>query len=317
MNLKVNDNKIERITSQTINGLNVNVLLESKNVNTSVPETGYMDLVGFDPSQINVQVDLKRNGSISNLVNTNLALLAVEATAMKGAHLWFKGLPVQEKSATKTHIVKRSVFVYLHGHYNIRGEDELIINVTVNRGAFGSGIDANTATIQIEGNESIGVEVQLNKLHIHSITAELNQDKVTLGDNVTDILLHSFEKDWKKGIFRQVSLMSERFDFTANEQQLDLRHWEKYPFEMADILFANTAEGAHPLRFPNSFKIHQKDEIDKASLSFTLNPANVLATQNYVFYWTFETSKEILTKAVETKMKHDEYNSNKIPLSIN
>lgn len=316
MNLKVNDNKIDRITSQTINGLNITVFLESAAVNTSVPETGYMDLVGFDPSQINIQVDLKRNGSIMSLVNTNLALLAVDATAMKGGQLWFKGLPVQEKSASKTHIVKRSLFAYLHGHYNIVGDDELILNATVNRGAFGSGINANTATIQIEVNESIGVEYQINKLHIHSITAELNQDKVTLGDNVTDILLHSFEKDWKKGIFRQVSLSSDRLDFTANEQQLDLRHWEKFPFEVADVLFSNTAEGTHPLRFPNSFKIHQKDEIDKAMLSFTLNPANVLATQNYVFYWTFETSKEMISKAIEMKSKHDEKNISKVPLSI-
>lgn len=319
MNLKVNDNKIDRITSQTVNGLNITAFLESAAVNTSIPATGYMDVLGFDPSQINVSVDLKRNGTISNLINTNLALLAVQATVMKGGQLWFNGLPVQAKAVDKTHIVKRSVFVYFGGHYNIKGDDELIVNCTVNRGAFGSGINAQNATIQVECNESIGIEYQINKLNIHSITAELNQDKVTLGDNVTSILLHSFEKDWKKTIFRQVSLSSDRLDFTANEQQLELRHWREYPFEIADILFAATPEGSHPLRFPNTFKLFDgggKDEVDKALLSFTLNPANVLATQNYVFYWTYESSREIVAKAIAMKDKHEDKNVSKLPLSI-
>lgn len=316
MNLRVNDNKIEKVIGQTVNGLNIAVLLEGKTANTTVADTGYQTTTGFDPSQINLQVDLKRNGKMFNIVNNNLALLAVEATIMQGGHLWFKGLPVQAPAAGKTHIVKRSLFLYFKGHINISGDDELIVNCTVNRGSFGSDINENTATLQIEPNQSIGIEYQLNKLNIHSITAELNQDRVSLGDNVTDIVLHSFESDWNKPVFRQVSLGSDRLDWTFNDQQLPIRHFSLFPHEVTDILLSQTAVGAHPLRFPNSFKVHQKDEVDKATLQFTMNSANVQPTRNFVFYWTFETSREMIAKAAEMKDKHDVKNIDKVPLSI-
>lgn len=316
MQLKINETRTHKVENETVNGLNICCLLESAAVNTDVPETGYMTATSFDPSQINIEVSLMRNGKSETIINENLAVLAHFWTILKNGMLWRKGVTLQASAVAKTHLVSRSVFIPFAGHINVKGSDVLTVTATVNRGAFGTGVSSATSTIQIETNQSIGVEHAIYKFKSYAIQASQNQDVVNLGDNITRLALISFETDSSKPIFKSASLSSDRLDFTANEQELILRHWDKFPYNSADMAMSSLYGTAHPSKYPSTFVIHDKDEIDRAKLQFTMNSANVAASQNFVCWITYVTDQAIISKAVEMTQKHNEQNVAKIPLSI-
>lgn len=317
MQLKVNETRSHKVENETVNGLNISVLLESEAVNTDVPLTGYMtDGVGFDASQIDLEVVLKRDGKNIVLIAGNLANVAHYFTLERGGYLWRKGLNVQAKAAGATHIVNRMLFVDFCGHLNIKGSDELIVTATLNRAALGDGISSATSLIQIETNQSIGIEHGIYRFNSYAIQASQNSDVVNLGDNVTRMALISYETDYTKPIFRNVSLSSDRLDWTANEQELPLRHWKEFTDNVADHLLSATSTSAHPLFFPHSFLLHDVNELDRAKLSFTLNSPNVLASKNFVIWTSYETSHEILEKAMQLSAKHERKNIDKVPIAL-
>lgn len=316
MQISQNETKRENLRNITINGLNVSVILEATADNTAIPLTGYRTTSGFDPSNINIEVILKRNGISYTLVNNNLALIAHYSTMMKGGTLWRKGLTLRKKGVATKHLVTRNLFLHLGGHYNLQGDDEILVTATVNRGTFGTAVSSTESKIQIEANTSIGVEYAIHQMNFYAIQASQSNDSVNLGDNVTRLALLSFETDFEKQIFKSVSLSSDRLDWTANEQELITRHWDKYPYNVADVLIQDVSDTAHPLYYPNSFMVHDNDEIDRARLQFQMNPTNVDASENFIAWTTFITSQEMLSRAVQMKAKHSTKDSNKVPLAV-
>jgi hypothetical protein len=306
----------EVIRNNTINGLNISVLLEATADNTALPLTGYRSTSSFDPSNVNIEVILKRDGKNYTLVNTNLAIIGHYMTILQGGSLWRKGITLVPKAAGTKHLATRPLFIYLGGHYNLSGQDEIYVSCTVNRGTFGTAVSTTNSKIQIEANPSIGVEKAIHQMHTYAIQANQQSDTVNLGDNVTRIALLSFETDFTKQVFKSCSLSSDRLDWTANEMELILRHWDKFPYDATDVLFQDVPDTSHPLYYPNTFLIHDQDEIDKARLQFQMNPTNVEASENFVVWTTFQTSEEIIMRAAQRQQKHSERNLNKIPLSI-
>jgi len=316
MIIKQNETRHEKIRNLTINGLNISVLLEATADNTAIPLTGYRSTSSFDPSNVNIEVTLQRNGIKYTLVNQNLALIAHYQTILKGGTLWRKGLTLRKKDAAVKHLATRNLFLHLGGHYNLQGDDEILVTATVNRGTFGTAVSSTESTIQIEANTSIGVEYAIHQMNFYAIQATQSSDSVNLGDNVTRLALVSFETDFEKQVFKSASLSSDRLDWTANEQELIIRHWDKFPYNIADVLISNVADTAHPLYYPNTFLVHDSDEIDRARLQFQMNSLNVDASENFIAWTTFITSQELLSKAMQMKSKHERKNVEKVPLSV-
>lgn len=316
MIIKQNETRHERIRNLTINGLNINVLLEATANNTAIPLTGYRSTSSFDPSNVNIEVSLQRNGIKHTLVNQNLAVIAAYQTILQGGSLWRKGVTLRNKGAAIKHLVSRGMFLYLGGHYNLRGDDEILVTATVNRGTFGTAVSTTESTIQIEANTSIGIEYAIHQMNFYAIQASQSSDSVNLGDNVTRVALMSFETDFEKPVFQSASLSSDRLDWTANEQELIVRHWDKYPYNLADVLIQDVPDTQHPLYYPNTFLVHDKDEIDRARIQFQMNPLNVYASENFIGWTTFITSQEMIGKALQMKDKHERQNVDKVPLSV-
>lgn len=315
MILKNNETRNMAVKNATINGLNICVLLQGVNSDT-VPLTGYRDLTAFDPSNVSIEVALTRNGQKHILLNTNLALIAHYQTIMQTGRLWLRGGILRKNSDGVAQIVTRNLFLHLGGHYNLNGEDQILVTASVNRGTFGSALSASDCNIQIEANTSIGVEKAIFQQNFYSIQANQNSDNVNLGDNVTRIALISFEKDPAKAIFKSATLASDRLDWNANEQELLLRFEDKFPYSVEDRLTENIQnETQNPFYFPATRLIHDFDEIDKAKLSFQLYSDNVQASQNFIAYTTFLTSWEMLDKAKNLMDKHSVKNQDKVPLS--
>lgn len=305
MIIRQNETQVHKVKNETLNGLNVMAYLTSSVLNTPIPDTDYGTGVAFDPSMINIQVDLIRDGRVPyNIIGSNLGIVAGYNTILKNGSLWRKGITLVEPAVGAYHSCCRNVFIYFGGHIQVSGNDELRITVTLTRGTFNTGVNATNSSLQVETNQSIGVEHWIPQFRSYAIQEGKTEDTVQLGDNIMRLALMSFEKDWKKPIFNSCTLSSDRLDWNANEQELILRHWDNFPYNSADLVNNDYAVNQHPLYYPNTFVIHDMDEIDKAKVKFTMVASNVEPSRNFVAYTSYETNRTILEKAAMTKRKH-------------
>lgn len=313
-----NETRSHKVQNETINGLNVMVLLQASANNTDCPLTDYGTGAGFDPSMVNLEVTLKRNLMSYPIISTNLGIVAAYNTILTNGTLWRKGITLTEKDANTPQLCSRNVFLYFGGHINVTDKDELLVTCTVNRGTYNAGVSENMSKIQIETNQSQGVETYIPRFQSYAIQGETNEDNVQIGDNLLRLALMSFEKDWKKPIFSSATLTSDRLDWTANEQELVLRHWQSFDFSPADNYFGSLASNVHPLYYPNTYMVHKgglENELDRAKIKFTMQAVNVQPSKNFVCYTTYITSAEILDKAAKMKAKHWTKDAEKVPLT--
>lgn len=308
--------RTHKVQNETLNGINILAFLTHSSTNTAIAETDF-GTGDFDPSAINVDVKLKRNLQTFDICNTNLGVLAAYNTLIKNGALWRKGITNNQPSGVVKHTVSRMCFIYFGGHINVNGSDELLITVTITKSAFGSNIDASRSHLQVEVNQSIGVEVGIPRFNNYAIQAGQSEDNVNIGDNCLRLAMISFEKDPSNTIFTSASLSSDRLDWTKNEDELTLQHFDNFPYNSADKLINDLANNIHPLYYPHSRLVHDKDEIDRAKIKFTMQSANINASKNYICYTTYVTSHDILQRAMKMKAKHNQKDADKVPLSLN
>lgn len=315
MNVKYTQSRTDIVQNETVDGLNISVLLESSAVNTVVPDTSYGDGLGFDASLVQLDVKLKREGSVIEVLSTNLGIIGQFHTIKKGGRMWRKGLVLQRKGVAKTQIVNRVLFVPFGDHINVNADEELIITLTFNRGSIGAGITDQTAEIQVLANQSVGLGAIVPKFMVHPVQSQNLKETVNLGDNLIKLALLSFETDPEKLIYRTASLSSDKLDFMANELELPLRHFKNFDDEIADRLIV-LGENDHPMYYPNTLLIHDGLELDNAKLSVELVGVNVQSSKNFICYQTFVTSQSMMNKHIEKTAKHNSANLDKVPLTI-
>jgi len=316
MIIKLRETRTHKVQNETINGINIVAFLKAADPNITIDDTGYGDDADFDPSAINISVELKRDEGDVNILNTNLGLLAAYNTLVKNGALWRRGITSVQPAADVKHECARSVFIWFGGHINVAGNDELLITITPTKTTFGAQVDVSDSMIQLETNQSIGVEVGVPQFRQFSIQASSGEDTVQIGDNCLRLALMSFETNPVKTIFTSCSLSSDRLDWTKNEQELMLKHFDNFAYNASEKYLDSLAITANPLYYPHSRMIHDRDEIDKAKVKFTMQPANVLNTKNYVCYTTYVTSDRILAKARNLKEKHAIKDDAKVPLNL-
>lgn len=312
MQVRQTEKRIHKVVNETVNGINVVAHLIASANNTDIADTQYMTGTGFDPSNVTIDVQLKRDGKTYTLISTNLAVVAHYATITMGQNSWYKGKVNTPKGASVKQEVERSVFIPFFGHHNIKGSDEMIITVFCGRGTFNTGVSVESSLL-VTANQSIGVETAIYKFHSQALQANMSDENVNLGDNVQRVALVSFEQDGTKPIFKTCSLTSDRLDYTISEAELALKHQQFFPYNYADVLMSRGWTESVMKYFPNTFLCHDKDEIDQAKLSVSLHSANVKSSQNMVCWTSFETSQEILRKATDLTIRHAEENASKVP----
>jgi|GEM_PF-3217294 len=316
MQVRQSEKRIHKVVNETVNGLNIVAHLKAANANEDILETQYMTGQGFDPSNVTLDVQLRRDGKTRTLISTNLAVVAHYWTITMGQSHWYRGKVNVPKSATDHQELERSVFIPFFGHHNIKGSDELIVTVFCGRGTFNGGpggVALDGSSLLVTTNQSIGVESAIYRFHSQAIQSNMSDENVNLGDNVERVALVSFERDGTKPIFKTCSLTSDRLDWTISEAELALKHRQFFPYNYADVLMSRGWTEQVMKYFPNTFLCHDKDEIDQAKLSVSLHPANVKSSQNYVCWTSFETSREMIAKAVEMQNRHNVENVEKVP----
>lgn len=306
--------RTHKVQNETVNGITVIASLVHSATNTTIGETDY-GTGDFDPSAVNVDVKLKRNMQTYDICNNNLGVLMAYSTLLKNGALWRKGITHNQPTGVVKHTCSRKGFIYFGGHINVSGNDELLITVTMTKSTFNANVDPSRSHLQIEGNQSIGVELGIPRFNSYPIQASQSEDNVNIGDNCLRLAMLSFEKDPTKTIFTSASLSSDRLDWTKNEDQLTLQHFDAYPYNSADKLLNDLAINVNPLYYPHSRLIHDKDEIDRAKIKFTMQSSNIEASKNYICYTTYTTSQEILDRATNMIGKHRQKDAAKVPLT--
>jgi len=326
MQVRQSEKRIHKVVNETVNGLNIVAHLKASAVNQNILETQYMTGKGFDPSNVTLDVQLRRDGKTRTLISTNLAVVAHYWTITMGQSHWFRGKVNVPKGPDPEHgfqEVERAVFIPFFGHHNIKGSDELIVTVFCGRGTFNSSGDGGDSGVSLESsllvttNQSIGVEAAIYRFHSQAIQANMSDENVNLGDNVERVALVSFERDGTKPVFKSCSLTSDRLDWTISEAELALKHNQFFPYSSSEVLMSRGWTESVMKYFPNTFLCHDRDEIDQAKLSVSMHPDNVKSSKNLVCWTSFETSREMIAKAVEMQNRHNVENVDKVPDKLN
>lgn len=315
MQVKQSEKRIHKVVNETVNGINVVAHLVASANNTDISDTAYMATNGFDPSNVTIDVQLKRDGKTFTLISTNLAVIAHYATITMGQTSWYKGKVNVPKGASQKQELERSVFIPFFGHHNVKGTEEMIITVFCGRGTFNTGVSLESSLL-VTTNQSIGVETGIYRFHSQAIQANMSDENINLGDNVQRVALVSFERNGSKPIVKSASLSSDRLDWTISEAELALKHQQFFPYNYLDILANNGWTEQVQKYFPNTFLMHDRDELDQAKVTVNLNSANVESSKNMVCWTSFETSAEIIVKAREMATKHAIENISKVPETL-
>lgn len=317
MIVKQDETRNASVIKRTLNGFLINVNLEASQNNTLLLPTQYGTSLSFDASQVNVKAVLKRNGKDHVLFHDNLGILGQYNSILCGSKNWFLGTDIQRPDLNSKHKSIRTLFVYLGGHLNVGGNDEVCYEVTVGRNSFNLGVDPNACYVQVTPHYSIGKESGVFMTKSHVIQANATRESFNLGDNVSRIAFLNFEDTGVTNqLIQNVQISTDRVDWSFNFADILNIHQMKYGYsqwlKMYDYSNINNLVDSYQQAFPQSFILHDKDEFDSCALDIAFNGNLINASKNYIVYSKFITSMDILRKSARMVEKHTEENLAKI-----
>jgi len=318
---KLNEGRNSTISKRTIDGFLVCVNLLAAAANTVLAATLYGTGTGFDASQVNFKVILRRSGKEYVIMHDNLGILGAFNSILNGAKNWFLGTDIIRPASGVKHNSIRTLFISLGGHLNLSVGDEIYYEVNVGRNAFGSAIDTTASYIQINPHYSIGKEVGIFLTKSNVIQASATRESVNLGNNVTRIAFLNMEDTGVSNqIIQNLNFSSDRIDGSYNFGELialnDLwfrnSQWLKY----FDYSSGGSDVDSYQPAYPQSFVFHNEEAVDNAAVDITFDPTKVSAQKNYLVYQSFLSSKEIIAKAAAMSEKHAVENLSKLPVTL-
>jgi hypothetical protein len=189
------------------------------------------------------------------------------------------------------------------GIINVDNDDELTIQVRLGEGCF-SATQTTQANCFAEFDVIEGVGLEVETPYINSRVIEAGQSNPTfdLGENVKEILICNYDKvDFKTAtaVLQDMSIDSDKWSRNDSYSEMIARNFAQFH----DTIQATT-------RY-QSFRIYSGYELDNVKLNLKLNSANVAASQNYVLWYSFTTSDNLVTKAAVKSKKFAAINNRK------
>ncbi|AXH78169.1 MAG: major capsid protein [Bacteriophage sp.] len=309
MTVRYLSSETERLSNQTVSGIDICATLVAKAAYTEISKNEYMPVTPkyFDPSNVHVKVLLRRNGIEHTLISENLALLSRYATITQGRDQWEDGVRLAPTEDAHNVYIPFSGNTNFPSHINLKGDDILEVYVNVVRGAYGSKLDANACIFDVRATPSIGIETHIPFISSFSVRANQASETVQAGNNVMRVALMSMSDDdlGKPNAFTDVTLNSDRLDISFNSNQLLLQHSKS--IEDSVTTHANNVD---------TYLIHEDIEVDNCKISLKMNPKNIRENTIYVVFSRFLTSLDILQKAQAMQVKHESADLAKAPVSL-
>jgi hypothetical protein len=293
-----------------ISGLTLNAYLVHTTANTAF--TGQPIL--WD--QVNVSMVLKRNGQSFVIFDDAVLPLAADSNFTSGSFeqvmaIGTVALPklVAAASGVKE-ILLMTAKIKLHDVINLRGDDEIVVEVTPASSGAGTGVDTTVSEIQWDIEEGIGNGISIPCIKAETLKQNESNTPITLGDNIVQC---TFINNDKSGITSANQVLSSAI-FSSDK----LNRTDKYEELIAkrDALFVSQAESAkrHQCFLIVSVPIEKYTGADvrlnRANLRLQLISTNVNAGKNWIVKRSFWNDTYTAQAAVQRDQKHAKENAN-------
>jgi hypothetical protein len=255
---------------------------------TQVKASSTVPFCVFDPEQLTLKATLRRNGQEIEMFNhtlKNLVILShLRTTTYRSLNPnFFIALDVMNTIGLNT------LRFDFGGPLNLIGDDELLLEWSLNSTYFQSGIDSANSFISLDETECTDVEYFVPITRSKVIEGSQDNPSYSLGDNVMSIVIANYDKAsiyTADSVIKTLRLKTEKFAKNDTFNELLAKGVSYY----SDIneFFARY----------QTFQVYSgADELDGVELNLSLNSANVTSSKNYVLWRTFYTDNWLVTRA--------------------
>jgi hypothetical protein len=301
---KIGETQSLTVRNKTLDGFNI-IAKYTNPGNTAIPTTDEVSLRG-----ISVKMTLNRNRKPITLVNTTadvLFLISEYFSARKIDYVY------QGSAQLPMYIVGGNYgaflinFEFLGKVINLSGDDEVVIEVTVNSSTFTSNCDQNLSIVQFSESEGVGLEYETPRLEVQSIQQGQSNLRLSLGENVDNVYFLNTDNTLRGTLESQAVISS--LTFQSNKLNFTKTYIELLCERENDL-------NAESSRFQN-FQICKGEDFDNVELDVLLNPSNVAVNKNYVATIRTYQSSRLVELAESRNQLHQMKKAEKLGMRIN
>lgn len=282
------------VKGKNVIGIMLYSYMQASAVNVMPSSTSDQDL-----DNLNIVVKLNRKGLSYQIVNGKAIPYILHTTINTEqygfAHPVSAGFfPVVTQDVAVKGVLSRPFQIFLPGIINLDGDDVLTIEVQANNGVFAGNTDTTASYFYFDIIEGIGIETQIPTLQMDSVQGAQSQYVRYIGDNVSRITFINLDKALTTNLLASDDIVTAA---TFNSSLLDyvdtnIESWTKTlnnnPYSG---FYSNVSFGKSRALFGSNVPTQN------ASLTLTLNSANVVAGKNYVVWSQFIADKATALKA--------------------
>lgn len=300
MIIRNKEKQSEKVKSQTVNAVRVKAILQNSNANPATAD--------IDWENCQIKIILNRNGETHVIMQDDLKKLGLASTVDTLNQYAFTQNNLSQLTGNGQAAIMFKI--PLGGHLNLKGDDYLYIEVSNMNGLFSQAC-APTSYIEITMQKSVGYETFIPTIRSEVIQAGESNRKYDLGDNVIRaVLLNYDQQDFKTPVLSNITISSDRYTDDLTFADLVLDKTSRYGMQTSDNTKVDIADR---IQQDQCFvMIDFGQEFDQVEFSIKFNPGNVNASQNYIVYWDFYTNPEIVQKAQQKMVKHQNEAQTKI-----
>lgn len=264
-------------------------------------------LVNVQPTSIDCdftkalfKVILKRDGKQFVLVQDDLKVLGLESNIYTYARRAFYQdhshnlLMITADATTKG----QSILVFdvdLKGTLDIKGTDELLVELNLQAGVFSANIDPAQAYVQVKPVKSVGFEKYVPYIRSYSIQANERRRQFDLGNSVISAVLLNYDRGYSASpVVTSVILSSKQFSDSLS--YIDLLN-QKYVNRL-DVGGAVGISVNNEDEYDQSFVLFDNIELDEVNIDISFEATNVAANKNLLVVHSAYTD-------VKTLIEHD------------
>jgi hypothetical protein len=257
--------------------------------------------------QVFVKATLYRAGKAIVLFTESLLVLAIESLFSTGQYDYTQNSNNQDTfidldGAANNKLKLVPVAISLGSPINLSGDDELVLDVNVQRAAFSSSnsTDLGVAFVTVDAVEAVGLEYFTPVIKVLAIDGGKSTVQEDLGDNVTKITFINTQTAALDLTAMQIvnyQLASDRL--SINDDLQDLLSKRVMTFDSAAL--ANARKRSFVL-YDHPFGT----ELDKVKVDLQLNASQVTVGKNYLVYRTFLAEPSTVIKAQGKAAKHQQ-----------
>lgn len=305
MNIKHRETNNVSFRSMTLNGFSFKMFINPDGGSAQAGSTA------IDFSKYTVKLILNRDGGSYIIASDNLQILGLASTLNTAGQLAFnQGANHYINLGNNASLLFFNLS--LGGHVRLKDNDELYVEVQ-DQGAIGAGYQG-ASYLEVKPLQSIGYETFIPMIQSKNIQAGTTSQQYSLGDNVIRTVLLNFDKtSFAANVVNSIGISSDKINdsFTfADLIDFKLSSFATGPQNLA-------AEESAVIESDQSFVITDFNNVyNKLLLNCQFNGGNVAASQNYIVFWSYLTSKGIIADAQDLAAKHDAINTAAIPTSI-